>query len=211
MRSSTTAHDAVFHSRFNRILAIVVWSLEVFLLVSSGVAGEFVKNPAMFLVPAVFAAVLVWALLWNPQVIVGDQEVVIVNVLRTIVVPWPALIDVDTKYSLSLRTPRGNYAAWAAPAPGRTSLAIARRAERRHGSSAQVPAIGGRSRPGDLITTESGEAAYLVRERWNKLVESGAIEAGIADSTPVTIRWHWVSDGVLLLLAVATTVALGWI
>ena len=211
MRSSATDHDVAFHSRFNRVLAIVIWSLEAFLLVSSVITGDFAKDPALAVVPAAFAAIAVWAMLWNPRVVVSDKNVVIVNVLRSIVIPWPALIDVDTKYSLSLRTPRGNYSAWAAPAPGRTGVAMARRAERRHGSSAQSPDMGGRERPGDLITTESGEAAYLVRERWHELIESGAVEAGIANSISETVRWHWFLNVVLLLLAVATAVVMGGI
>jgi len=129
-------------------------------------------------------------------------------VLRTVVIPWAALIDVDTKFSLTLRTPNGRFGVWAAPAPGRTGVAMARRAERRHGNQAQTAAMGNRSRPGDLVTTESGEAAYLVRDRWNSLVEAGRIEAGQAESTAVLVRWHWVLDAALAGLLIATILVL---
>ncbi|HEY0258813.1 MAG TPA: PH domain-containing protein [Lacisediminihabitans sp.] len=204
-------HEDVFHSRFNRILAIVIWALEVFVLVTTVVAGQFADQPLTTIVPELFVAGFVYVLLWRPGVKIDDEAVTLVNVLRTISVPWPALIDVDTRFSLSLRTPNASYSAWAAPAPGRTGLAMARRAERRHGSNPLTPTIGGRSRPGDLITTESGEAAYLVRERWNALVESGRVEPGLADVTPVTIRWHWAEDIALLILAAGAAFVTGWL
>lgn len=203
MRSPATNYDSVFHSRFNRVVAIVIWALEAFVLVSNVISGEFAEGPALVVVPVVLGAVLVYAVLWRPSVAVSADGVTLVNVLRTIVVPWPALIDVDTRFSLSLRTPGGTFSAWAAPAPGRAGAAVANRAERRHGPHSPTPSIGGRARPGDLISTESGEAAYMVRERWNELVEAGLVEVGVAETTPVAIHWHWVQGAVVAALIIA--------
>ncbi len=201
---------SVYHSRFNRVVAIVVWALEVFLLVSGVIGGVLQRHPG-FVVPAAFAALAVFALLWHPKVVVDDAGTTLVNVLVTVVVPWAALIDVDTKYSLSLRTPGRAYAAWAAPAPGRTGIAMARRTERRHGDRETTPTLAGRARPGDLVATESGAAAYLVRSRWQELVEAGRVEAGVAESTPVTTRVHWTQSGALLVLAAGSVYVLGWL
>ncbi|WP_448631495.1 hypothetical protein [Cellulomonas soli] len=49
----------------------------------------------------------------------------VVNPLRAVRVPWAALIDVRTRYSLTLVTPTGQVRAWAAPGPGRHELAAA--------------------------------------------------------------------------------------
>ncbi|MCU1584744.1 MAG: hypothetical protein JWM49_1300 [Microbacteriaceae bacterium] len=208
---SFAGSDDVFRSRFNRVLAVIIWAIDLFVLVTSLVVGEPAETAGGLVLFTMFTAGLVYALLWRPSVAVSDDGVTLVNVTRTIVIPWAALIDVDTRFALSLRTPRASYSAWAAPAPGRSGLAMARRAERRHGPNAHTPTVAGRSRPGDLITTESGEAAYLVRERWNSLVESGAVEPGVADSTPVAIHWHWFQDAALVILAIATAIAVGWL
>jgi len=206
MHKTDSARDS-FHSRFNRILAVVAWALTLFALVTSVVAGVLVPTTvARIVLPLALVALAAYAVLWRPRLVVDDEAVTVVNVLRTVVIPWSALIDVDTKFSLTLRTPNGRYSVWAAPAPGRTGVAMARRAERRHGNQVQTAAMGNRSRPGDLVTTESGEAAYLVRDRWNSLVESGRVEAGIAETVAVQVRWHWVLDVALALLLIATIV-----
>jgi len=206
MHKIDSARDS-FHSRFNRILAVVAWALTLFALITSAIAGVLAPaTAARIVLPLALVGLAAYAVLWRPRLVVDDDAVTVVNVLRTIVIPWSALIDVDTKFSLTLRTPNGRYSVWAAPAPGRTGVAMARRAERRHGNQNQTAAMGNRSRPGDIVTTESGEAAYLVRERWNALVEAGRIEAGIAESTAVQVRWHWALDTALALLVIATVV-----
>jgi hypothetical protein len=55
-------------------------------------------------------------------------------------------------------------------------------------------------RPGDLKTTDSGQAARLVRSRWEELVEAGTLDAGNADTTAVSVTFRWT--------AIATTVVL---
>ena len=67
--------------------------------------------------------------------------------------------------------------AWAAPAPG---FLTALRARRRDGNREAQAAGDSRPRVGDLIGTESGDAALIVRERWRSLVESGGVVAGTA-------------------------------
>jgi hypothetical protein len=63
-------------------------------------------------------------------------------------------------------------------------------------------------RPGDLLGTESGAAAEVVRRRWAALQDSGAIEVGRADETPVGIRWHIAALAVLVVLLAGTVAAL---
>ena len=50
--------------------------------------------------------------------VVHDGGATLENPYRTIDVPWAALVNVDTRYALTLITPHAKYAAWAAPAPG---------------------------------------------------------------------------------------------
>jgi hypothetical protein len=62
-------------------------------------------------------------------------------------------------------------------------------------------------RPGDLVNTESGQAASVVRSRWTRLRDLGLVEAGVADETPVEITRHTLIIVVLSILALATVVA----
>jgi hypothetical protein len=64
-------------------------------------------------------------------------------------------------------------------------------------------------RPGDLKTTDSGQAARLVRGRWEQLVEAGTLDAGNADAAAVrvTFRWGAVAATAVLLAASCWAVA----
>ena len=206
MPDSPETDRTVFRSRFNRILAVVVWVLAVFVAVATIVGSP--GDALQALLPALFIAVLAWIALWRPYLVVADEGVTMVNVLRSHRIPWPALINVDTKFALTLFTPGHRYAAWAAPAPGRTGAAVARR-QARSGNVAPRVEAGGQARPGDLLTTESGAAADMVRERWYELRDSGRLEVGTADQTKVTNRILWQPALLAVLLGVASVVVLG--
>ncbi|MFW6776238.1 PH domain-containing protein [Nocardioides sp. CPCC 205120] len=61
---------------------------------------------------------------WRPHVLVDEHGVEVRNPLRSVRVPWTALLLVDGRYGLRLVTAEGRYDAWAAPAP--TGMARAR-------------------------------------------------------------------------------------
>jgi hypothetical protein len=195
----------VYSSRFNRILAVIIWALALFMTGSLLFVGPGVR--LLYLFPAAFVALFAWEALWSPRVEVDDSGVRLRNVLRTVFVPWAALIHVDTKYALTLYTPGHSYAAWAAPAPGRASSYRATKS-RSGNSGSRAPLDGDAARPGDLLGTESGEAAYLVRSRWDRLRERGAFETGVADTTKVTVTTHWVTAIALVVLAAGSVVAI---
>jgi hypothetical protein len=198
---SGTASADSFRSRFNLIAAAVIWLLCLIAAASSVIYGA---ADFAHLVPLAFVAFASWLVLWQPRVSVDDSAVRLINVTRTIEIPWPALIQIDTRYALTLRTPHALYSAAAAPAPGRLHVA-------RGASDTQLPSrmkLDGPMRPGDAPTTDSGAAAWLVRDRWSRLSESGRIELGVAESTPVTVRWHTASLAVCGALLVLSVLAL---
>jgi hypothetical protein len=192
-----------FRSRFNQISAVIAWLLCATMLIAIIVAGTW---KAIGYLPIVaLVAVLAWIGLWRPAVVVSNADIVLINALSTIRIPWAALIQVDTRFALTLYTPRAHYTATAAPAPGRLTVALSKRDTK--GIQPSV-VMGGRVRPGDLPITDSGAAAYLIRDRWEKLSAAGQIEVGIADTTQVERRWHWISMGISLVLLVGGLVAL---
>lgn len=150
-------------------------------------------------------AVVAWMVFLRPQIEVTQDGVTLVNPVRTVRVPWAALVHVTTQYALTLHTPHAKYSAWAAPGPGRhvagMSSAMDVRAVQRTAGAA--PGLG------DLPNAPSGVAAHEIRERWQELVEAGAIEAGIAEETPVAVTVAWGLLAVVAgLLALAGATAL---
>ena len=191
----------VFFSRFNRVIAAifatvaVLSALSLFLLPTA--------SSRALVIPALFVVLFVWEILWRPILQVTDSAVTIRNPLRTIVVPWAALVHVDTKFALTLYTPGHKFAVYCAPAPGRSLTSAGRRK-----TTDPVAYVNGSPRPGDLPGSESGEAAQLVRSRWDALQRSGRVDGGLAAQTPIAVVWAWGRCGVLVAGAAASVVAI---
>lgn len=212
----------VFRSRFNRVVAGVVW-LGAAALCAAGLAaggassvvsgdaspGASGGELATFALAALLAFTA-WATLWHPRVSVGDDGVELRNVTHTVLVPWDAVIEVDTKYSLTVRTPRRVYSAWAAPAPGRYASRNALRtramkATADDGDPLRIP-VGG-ARTSDLPSTDSGDAAAIVRAEWQRRLDGGLIAIGGAETARVAVRVHAATLAALVALGAAFVLA----
>jgi hypothetical protein len=160
-----------------------------------------------------------WAIFWRPSVEVSDAGVRMVNVTRTIDVPWPAVVDVETRYALTLDTAYGRFAAWAAPAPGagpalRTAM---RNRPRRHDSYTDTDGDGDgddatvrSATMGELAGTPSGDAAMIVRRRWEHLKDAGFLDEPQLEFDRAPIRWHWQVGAIIATLtaiSLATLIA----
>lgn len=195
-----------FRSRLNQVAAIGVWMLGGAILLASLLAGltEVLQNLPL----AGAIAMLGWAALWRPGVRVDNEAVELRNVTHTARIPWDAVIEVDTKFALTVRTPSRVYTAWAAPAPGRFSSRVAlhrtrRRATAEDGDPLRPTPLG--ERTSDLPSTDSGDAALVVRERWRRLLDDGHITIGAADQAVATRRPH------VATIAVTTALVATWI
>ena len=196
--------STVFRPTFGRVLCIGVWILclvAVILTVHNGVGEVLVMMPWLLLVSGA-----VWTMFWNPRVVVDDGGVHLVNPLRTIDVPWPAIQNVDTKWALTLITTYGRFTAWAAPAPG--GLATARKMTRtdREAIPSSARDAQGAIRPGDLPETASGSAALIIRNRWEELRDAGWLDDPILEHERVPVRWHWLTIVIGAALVVACAV-----
>ncbi len=123
----------------------------------------------------VLAAVLAWALFWNPRIHVDASGVLLVNVFRTIQLPWPSIQEIDTKWALTLKTAYGSFGAWAAPAPGRRSIARATKQDVEHLPTSSF-GLGNTVRPGDTLNSPSGQAALAIRLQWEALRDAGHLD-----------------------------------
>lgn len=181
------------HSRFNRIIAIVLWGF-CLLAVSTTATAE--GGPVWVYPVSALTSYFAWIALWRPGIEVGDDGVLIRNVTHTVRIPWGALIHVDTRHALTLHTPGKRFAVWSAPAPGMLTAAAVSRRE----SNRERRAAGGELRPGDLLGTDSGDAAMLVREEWQRRLDREEITVGEAADTLVRRRWSTATNAAALVL-----------
>ncbi|HEX5511050.1 MAG TPA: PH domain-containing protein [Actinomycetales bacterium] len=189
----------VFRPLFVRVLSVVVW---VLLVVFEALSWRNGAGAGLRAVPILLlVAVLVYALFWRPRVRVDEDAVTLMNVLRDIRVPFRALDAVSTQFALTLHSEQHKYAAWAAPAPGRTSvMGLARR------DATGLQHLGVNIDEGMSASaapnTDSGGAALLVQHRWERWrsQEPAAQRRGAGDPVDhVTVRWD---VPVVVLLAV---------
>jgi hypothetical protein len=141
-----------------------------------------------------------YGLFWRPAVVVDDRGVELRNIVRDVHVPWGLLTGVDTKYALTLHVGERKYRSWAAGAPGRPAALSAPGTTRDHDATG----AGGPVRSSRSLRGDSGAAAFMVEQRWERRRE-GAAE----DGARVTTRWHWLWPAVTAAAAlVAWAVAL---
>ena len=194
-----------YRSAFGRVLAVVVGVLGCGALVAGLVTGPGATWP--FVAPVLLVVVWVWAAYWRAALVISPAGVEVRNVTRTVELPWPAIQAVDTRYALTLVTAYGQYAAWAAPAPSRNSVSLARR------NADNLPADARRSgaavRTGDLLSSASGQAAAIIRARRQELADAGLLDDPRVEHQRPRVTWHvgtLATLGVLLVASVLTLV-----
>lgn len=190
----------VYRSNTNMVISIAGWAV----LGLAGVAAFLTGRPSavLGLVPIAMFALLIWELFWRPAIIVEDDGVTLVNQFHTIVIPWAKIVDVETKWSMTIVTPERRYRGSAAPAPGavyRPNMSGAARTGR---------VVDGSISKADAPGTDSGDAATIVRRRLQAMAEAGTLPIGQAESVGVTTRVHWVSIALLAALLAASIPAL---
>jgi hypothetical protein len=184
------------------VLCLVVWAIIVVSVVSL-IAERDPGNVVRFTPAFLLGAMVCWMLLWAPAVRIDAAGVSLVNLVRTICISWPAIVAVDTRYTLTIRTARGKYGAWAAPGPSRFQTFRATRSDLKNlpettygpGNSVGI---------GDIPTSDSGIAALRVRQYWEQLRAAGHLDSGAVEGTGTTTTWHRTQLVVLAVLIAAT-------
>jgi hypothetical protein len=177
---------ATFRSTFGRVLTVAIGAICAITAIVIAVAGNL-EDFLGFLPWLALLAGACWAAFWRPCVEVTDGGVRLVNVTRTIDVPWPAITGVETRWALTLLTHYGKFTAWAAPAPGRGPLRKAARVDpnllgRAVGASADGPPA--------ITVGPAGEAAGIVRDHWERLRSAGHLDNPVLEYERAPVRWH---------------------
>jgi hypothetical protein len=185
----TTEHYR-YRPLFGRVLTVAVAVICVIGVVGLVVLGDW-ANLGTTIWPLLFFAVLVFALFWRPLISLDERGLTVVNVFRTVFLPWAALERIDTRYTLTLFTPTRKVPVWAAPGPS---------ARRSTETDRGVASDRGAAGPASL------RIADAVTERWDALREAGALTESDGEAG-VTVRTHWITIAVLVALLVASVVS----
>lgn len=133
---------------------------------------------------AVVAVTIAYLYFAAPTITVDEEAITVDNPWRRHVVPWGSLIDVNTRFHLTLVTAEGEVHVLAAPSPGGISAMRAKPDQDARTDLARRQGGAG-LRAGDLPTQTSGQLATVVRGHWQDRVEAGDLDhSETATSTP---------------------------
>lgn len=185
-------------SNFAQVLGWALWAV---LTISTVVVGITEGVWALFQTGAAagFVGMLLHQLLVRPRIRVSDQGVEIVNPFRKFTIAWNTIDRIDTKWGLTVFTENRRVQAWSAPAPGRHSTFRSSKFEGRHLPESSY--IAGTIRPGDLVSSDSGAAAYTIRTEWERRRDLGLLTG----DKFITESWSWTelaTSGALLVAAI---------
>lgn len=150
-----------------------VWFVFAVVLDLLFVAERFTRNNgqavvAGFFLGAAFAAGA-YLLFLRPKVDLYDEAIVITNLITDETIGWQDVVDIETRYSMSVTTADRKVFAVAAPGPSRYHSRTVHETEMRGISVRDSSSI----RPGDSPRTHSGVAAHLARLRWEAFNREG--------------------------------------
>ncbi len=188
--------ESVLYPLGSRILAAATVTIcaviEASLLIYGHAELTIRATPAVLL-----AAVLVFALFWMPRVELDPGELRVVNPFRSYWISWPAIREIDSRWSLTLDTVRGRVTAWAAPSPGLFSqIGRMRRGAFRVTLSA------------DRETRGAEQARQLVVQQWEAYRDQGVL--GAVEGKGVTRRWNVPVLAAVAVLAAAAIAGAAW-
>ena len=137
---------------------------------------------------------LLWGVFWRPAVVVDDDGVELLNVVRDVHVPWPVLEGLDTRFALTLHVGDRRYRSWAAGAPGRPAPLAQHGTPRDHVATGDDSAV----RSSRSLRADSGAAAFMVEQRWEQ--RRSATATG-DERVRTTWFWPWPAVSVVSTLA----------
>lgn len=152
----------------------------------------------------VAVAGLGYALYWRPRLEIHGHGVRIINPLRAVDIPWAHIIDVRTRFTVTVVTEAGSHSCFALPAagPGSALRSGAQGVSQAH----PLARTDGAVRTGDLAGTRSGAAANDIRTLWQRKIDTGELDVFTRDDAalePVRVTYVPAPLAVTLVMAAA--------
>lgn len=151
-----------FQPKSSVISAWVMYIFIAVLVVQTLMTSSLLAGAISVIVGGASAAFF-YLVMHRPYILIGDEEILIVNPLSTHKFTWLEIESIDTKYTMSVTVGDRTINAWAAPAAGRIA---ARKVDAAELKGLNIE-IAGTIAPGDLPRSDSGVAAFIARQKWS--------------------------------------------
>lgn len=105
------------YSRSGRILAVLVWLLCIIGEISRLLLGGVLQGTFV----AIFFAIAAYLVLWSPRVILSGDYAEVINPFRVWTVPWSAVTEIGSRWTVCLVTPGRSISVWVLPRDSRAA------------------------------------------------------------------------------------------
>jgi hypothetical protein len=162
--------NETFRPRSNFIWAGVSLVLILLFVINSLVVATSTRqNISDFTISFILAvtAYLIWI---RPKMILRGDHIEVVNPLKSVVIPYGDVIELNTKWALTITHSRGKTKVWVAPAGGKQRWV----ADKKFGwLSSEMPFSQSREIEMESMSASlhsfSGQAAYMIQERIKRI------------------------------------------
>lgn len=160
--------NETFRPRSNFAWAGCAYVLIVLFSANSILVGT---NALQSILEIIFSAVLgiiVYGIWIRPKMVLGAESIEVVNPTRSQIIPYSEVLELETKWALSIIHAAGKTTVWVAPASGKQRWI----ADKKFGwytsgvaSTENKAGTGGEISMSASLDSLSGQAAYMIRER----------------------------------------------
>jgi hypothetical protein len=162
--------NETFRPRSNFIWAGVSLVLILLFVINSlVVANSTRQNISDFTISFILAVTsyLIWI---RPKMVLRGDNIEVVNPLKSVVIPYGDVIELNTKWALTITHSRGKTKVWVAPAGGKQRWV----ADKKFGwLSSEMPFSQSREIEMESMSASlhsfSGQAAYMIQERIKRI------------------------------------------
>jgi hypothetical protein len=158
--------DETFRPRSNYIWAgISFFLITLFVVNSFVVIGNGLQN-FFELILCMGLAMIVYLIWIRPKLVLRAEAIEVVNPIRSELIPYRDVLELETKWTLTIIHTRGKTKVWVAPASGKRTW-IADKKFGWYGSGVPMTEFrdSGTEAMSESLSSASGQAAYLIRER----------------------------------------------
>jgi hypothetical protein len=161
----------IFRPRSNFVWAAVSLVLIVLFAANSFLVATNSLQILFELALCAILACLVFIIWIRPKLVLKDEEIEVVNPLKTELIPYRKVLNLETKWALSIVHEGGKTRVWVAPATGKRRWI----ADKKFGlfGSGVIPLSESRDSGSETMSasldSSSGQAAYMIRERLKKI------------------------------------------
>jgi hypothetical protein len=158
--------NETFRPRSNFVWAGCAYVLIILFGANSILVGANALQSILEIIFCFVLGVIVYGIWIKPKMVLGVESIEVVNPLRTQIIRYTEVLELETKWALSIIHTEGRTTVWVAPASGKQRwIADKKFGWYSSGLTVSQSRQEGEESMSSSLDSLSGQAAYIIRER----------------------------------------------